>query len=105
MPARNGTGPPGQGPLTGWRRGFCRFPQQQMPSGEQQLSVEEGEMNPQNSRNAQNAQGAACNPPQNGAFLFPFFERGRGFFCRGMGGGGFGGGRGRGRGGFGRFGG
>ena len=105
MPARNGTGPLGQGPLTGWGRGFCRFPQQQVPSQEQQLSAEEGEMNPQNPQNPQNAQGAVYNPPQNGAFPFPFFGRGRGFFCRGMGGGGFGCGRGRGRGGFGRFGG
>lgn len=100
MPARNGTGPLGQGPLTGWGRGFCRTPQQQAPSQAQQVPSENVEETPQA------PQGAVYNPPQNGAFPFPFFGRGRGFFCRGGGGGyGFGGGRGRGRGGFGRFGG
>ncbi len=99
MPARNGTGPLGQRPLTGWGRGFCHIPQQQVSSQEQQEASESSGENPQSS------QGALYNPPQNGTFPFPF-GRGRGFFCQSMRSGcGFGGGRDRGRGGFGRFGG
>jgi len=100
MPARNGTGPLGQGPLTGWGRGFCRSPEQQVPPQQEQMSSPEGD------EGSQTQPETVYNPPQNGAFPFPFFGRGRGFFCRGARGGcGFGGGRGRGRGGFGRFGG
>ncbi len=72
MPGFDGTGPRGEGPMTGWGRGYCVRPVNQPAAGQEQAAA-----------NAQN-------------FQQPVYGVGRGGLPRGGGQGrAFGGGRGR----------